>query len=189
LIRVPNGCGLAYETPYGWIETEIVEVALLKYLFQKLERELGVTNLDVVITHPGLLFFFSCLASYGNAQRSITSWIGLVAGARSVTLFSESAAAVLYNFLVSPDTSSIDTKQCFSVGFDMGGGTTDISIVRRDEWTFSEVATFGSADDGGEFLDYFLTELRKTTLYSCCGAHTHCCISVAHFRTQSKALC
>lgn len=87
----------------------------------------------------------------------------MAAGAASVTLFSESAASVVYN-VFSSNVDAVFNGDQIIIGLDMGGGTTDISVVEKKDLVFTEVATFGSANDGGETIDCLLTDTRKNIL-------------------------
>lgn len=55
IMRSPTGSGFAFTTHFGWIEPEIVEVALVKHALEKF-RKLAPSapqDVHVVITHPG----------------------------------------------------------------------------------------------------------------------------------------
>jgi molecular chaperone DnaK (HSP70) len=86
--------------------------------------------------------------------------MGYAAGARSVTLLAESSASILYNLLTSP-LDNVVNQDGVHIGVDIGGGTTDITIVLKTQLEFRELATAGTPKDGGEHIDSLLVQNRE----------------------------
>ena len=93
-------------------------------------------------------------------SRSLLESAGLAAGFNKVTTFAESsAAAISYGLFVRSDA-----KPTTALVFDMGGGTTDVTICRCEGGTdakFMLLKSFGDDCLGGDDVDSILVDWVK----------------------------
>ncbi|GAB3981875.1 Hsp70 family protein [Plantactinospora veratri] len=128
----------------GDVETSVEEAvrAVLSRVAQTARRALGTTPTPVVLTHP---------ASWGAQRRAVLARAAAGAGLGAVRLMAEPVAAAFYftevlGHRVEPGGTL--------VVYDLGGGTFDISAVRRRSDGGWEVrATAGLDDVGGVDID------------------------------------
>lgn len=116
------------------------------------EKYLNETVTDAVITVP---------ATFNDSQRQATSDAGTIAGLNVLRIISEPvAAAMAFSF----DKQIYDGRTILI--FDLGGGTTNVSVVIVDEGGIFEVkSTSGNVLMGGEdfhnrMVTYFLKEIQ-----------------------------
>jgi L1 cell adhesion molecule like protein len=116
------------------------------------EAFIGEKVTDAVITVP---------AYFNDSQRQATKDAGVIAGLNVLRIINEpTAAAVAYGL----DKQS--TKERNILIMDVGGGTTDVSILTIDNSVFEVKATAGDCHLGGEDFDsklveYFADEFKR----------------------------
>jgi molecular chaperone DnaK len=116
------------------------------------EEMLGTEVTSATITVP---------AYFNDPQRQATKDAGTIAGLRVENILNEPTAAALGYGLAQ------ESDQTFAV-FDLGGGTFDISILRKTGDVFEVLATAGDTFLGGNDFDarlvrYLLEKLRGDT--------------------------
>lgn len=130
---------------------EIGSMILIK-MKEIAEAYLGETVTDAVITVP---------AYFNDSQRQATKDAGAIAGLNVLRIINEpTAAAIAYGL----DKRSAAEKNILIV--DVGGGTTDVSILTIDDSIFEVKATAGDTHLGGEDFDtklveYFMEEFKR----------------------------
>ena len=130
---------------------EEVSAMILLKMKETAEEYLGHEVKDAVITVP---------AYFNNAQRIATKDAGKIAGLNVLRIVNEPTAAALAYGLDKT------TKERTVLIFDVGGGTTDISILTIYDGVFEVKATSGDTHLGGEDFDkklvtYCLKEFQK----------------------------
>ena len=116
------------------------------------EAFIGEKVTDAVITVP---------AYFNDSQRQATKDAGAIAGLNILRIINEpTAAAVAYGL----DKKSEKERNIFIM--DVGGGTTDVSILTIDNSVFEVKATAGDCHLGGEDFDsklveYFTDEFKR----------------------------
>jgi hypothetical protein len=174
LVQLRGYKGLFYQTPWGHISVECVEIGLVRYMLNCLRSHLNLSDdykFDIVLSHPGnARLIIIKIANYLFHERVVTKAIGYAAGANSVTLLAESSASILFNLMNTPHRDILNTDG-IHVGVDIGGGTTDITVVKKigghaenldstqfvgPAQKFTELATLGIPKDGGEHIDSLL---------------------------------
>lgn len=115
---------------------------ILIYLKDMAEKYLGCTVSDAVITVP---------AYFNDAQRQATKIAGINAGLNVLRIINEpTAAAIAYGI------DKISNDKRIIIVIDLGGGTTDISLLSLEEGVFEVLATSGDTNLGGEDIDNIL---------------------------------
>src|ERR1700722_10495948 len=111
------------------------------FILQKLKRDaeayLGETITDAVITVP---------AYFSDAQRQATKEAGQIAGLNVLRIINEPTAAALAYHLDKEGEATI-------LGFDLGGGTFDVSLLEVGEGVVEVKATNGDNHLGGDDWD------------------------------------
>ncbi len=120
-----------------------VSAEILRNLKLRAEAELGEPVDGAVITVP---------AYFDDAQRQATRDAGRIAGLKVYRLLAEPTAAALAYGLDRLDHG------LFAI-YDLGGGTFDISILRRHAGVFQVLATGGDSALGGDDFDRALASL------------------------------
>ncbi|MEO3930540.1 Hsp70 family protein [Micromonosporaceae bacterium B7E4] len=128
----------------GEVETPVAEAvrAVLARVAQTAQRALGTVPRPVVLTHP---------ASWGIRRRAVLAEAATGAGLGTVRLVAEPVAAALYftevlGHRVQPGNTLMV--------YDLGGGTFDVSAVRRTaDGGWAVLATAGLDDVGGVDVD------------------------------------
>lgn len=116
------------------------------------EAFIGEKVTDAVITVP---------AYFNDSQRQATKDAGVIAGLNILRIINEpTAAAVAYGLDKKSD------KERNILIMDVGGGTTDVSILTIDNSVFEVKATAGDCHLGGEDFDsklveYFTDEFKR----------------------------
>ena len=112
---------------------ETISAEVLTAVKLNAEKKLGKRIMGAVITVP---------AYFNDAQRDATRKAGQIAGLNVEAIISEpTAAALAYG------------KEGLIAVYDLGGGTFDISIVRKEDGKTVTVATGGDLNLGGDDID------------------------------------
>lgn len=131
---------------------EQLSAMVLSKLKDNAEKVTGDKIKDVVITVP---------AYFNDAQRDATKTAAIIAGLNPIRLINEPTAAAICFGLENKCKN--DAKVLI---VDVGGGTTDISLLNIDGGMFEVIATSGNTRCGGEDLDqslvnHFAEEFRR----------------------------
>jgi L1 cell adhesion molecule like protein len=131
---------------------EISAMVLLK-MKQTAEQQLQKNVKRAVITVP---------AYFNDAQRNATKNAGAIAGLQVLRIVNEPTAAALAYGLHSKRTkaqeASAESGDGFTLIFDLGGGTFDVSILAIADGIFEVKATGGDTHLGGEDFDSAIQE-------------------------------
>lgn len=122
--------------------------AVLSRAVAEAARVAGGAVIDLlVLTHP---------AEWGAIRTQVLRQAaqGL---AREVALLAEPVAAAVFHAAAYPPAHGVDAGVSLAV-LDLGGGTVDASVVRRDGSTFRVLATRGDQSFGGADIDQALLE-------------------------------
>jgi len=118
---------------------EEISSMVIKYMREIAEAYLGTTVRNAVITVP---------AYFNDSQRKATKDAGGIAGLNVMKIINEpTAAAIGYGL------DKVDIGKRNVLIFDLGGGTTDVSLLTIDEGTFEVKAVAGDTHLGGEDFD------------------------------------
>jgi molecular chaperone DnaK (HSP70) len=133
------------------IRPEIIAARVMWYLYER-ARRVNNTNLpkhsDVTVTVP---------AEWNAQKREATIAAAKIAGFKTVTLIEEPVAAYLTLMEYEIDQRLTNAKNVMV--FDYGGGTLDITIIRKpDDRTLPYVIGRAMQDEkiGGEYIDRLL---------------------------------
>jgi len=132
---------------------EEISATILSYMKAQAEAYLGETVTDAVITVP---------AYFNDQSRQATKDAGTIAGLNVLRIINEpTAASIAYGL---DKLSDKDAKNICVV--DLGGGTSDFSILTIDGGVFEVLATSGDSHLGGSDFDtrlvqYFTEEFKK----------------------------
>jgi molecular chaperone DnaK len=154
---------LPYKIIEGANEMAVVEIQGRKYtpqeisamILQKMKKTaedyLGTIVKDAVITVP---------AYFNDMERTATRESGEIAGLNVLRIINEPTAAALSYGM---DKSKEDKK---IVVFDIGGGTTDISVLELGSGVFETIAISGDVLLGGDnfddmIIDFLADEFKK----------------------------
>ncbi|WP_426502716.1 Hsp70 family protein [Dactylosporangium sp. McL0621] len=121
--------------------------ATLRRVADEAARATGGADVDVVLTHP---------AGWGPTRRATLRTAAQAAGFAAVTMVAEPVAAARYFLDMAGPAPSAGTTVAI---YDLGGGTFDISVVRRTAAEFEVLASDGLADVGGVDLDAIVVGL------------------------------
>lgn len=129
---------------------EEISSAVIGRMKQNVENYLGHSADDVVITVP---------AYFNDSQRQATKDAAKIAGLNVLRIVSEPTAAALAYGLGHG-------KQQTILVVDIGGGTSDFTVMRIDDDMFHVKATGGDTHLGGQdfdnlMADIFVTQFRK----------------------------
>ena len=130
---------------------EEISAMILQKLKSDAEGYLGEKVTEAVITVP---------AYFSDAQRQATKDAGKIAGLDVKRIINEPTAAALSYGLDNEQEQKI-------MGYDLGGGTFDVSIIEIGEGVIEVLATAGDNKLGGDDFDnaitqYMLDEFKKT---------------------------
>jgi heat shock protein 1/8 len=118
---------------------EEISSMVIKYMREIAEAYLGTTVRNAVVTVP---------AYFNDSQRKATKDAGGIAGLNVMKIINEpTAAAIGYGL------DKVDIGKRNVLIFDLGGGTTDVSLLTIDEGTFEVKAVAGDTHLGGEDFD------------------------------------
>ena len=115
-----------------------ISAMILQYMKKYAEGYLGEPVTKAVITVP---------AYFNDAQRQATKDAGKIAGLEVERIINEPTAAALAFGIDKTD------KEQKVLGFDLGGGTFDVSILDLADGTFEVLATAGDNHLGGDDFD------------------------------------
>ena len=127
-----------------------ISAKVLQKMKETAEKYLGQEVKKAVITVP---------AYFNDRQRTETKNAGIIAGLEVERIINEPTAAALAYGLDKNKTGTI-------AGYDLGGGTFDISILELGDGVFEVKSTNGDTSLGGEdfdsvVTDYLVKEFKK----------------------------
>ena len=98
------------------------------------------------------------------------------------TIIESTAAALSYGFFITPSNNGDDQKQKYIFVLDIGGGTTDITIVTMTQPQLTVLATKGHSNLGGNDMDqaiydHLVQRYPTITLFDCCQLKEQLCQS------------
>merc|ERR1712224_457933 len=141
----------------AWIEAKSkkyspsqISAFILQKMKETAEKYLGQAVTKAVITVP---------AYFNDAQRQATKDAGKIAGLEVLRIINEPTAASL--------AYGLDKKQNKKIAvYDLGGGTSDVSILELGDGVFEVNSTNGDTFLGGEDFDnavveYLISEFKK----------------------------
>ncbi|CAF0935629.1 unnamed protein product [Adineta steineri] len=131
---------------------EEVSALILRKMKQIAEDYLGEPVTEAVITVP---------AAFNDSQRQATKDAAIIAGLNVLRILSEPAAAAMAYGL----HNQISGERQILI-FDLGGGTTNVSVVVIDNGFFEVISTSGDVQIGGEDFDvrmitHFIEEFKR----------------------------
>ncbi|MEV6525967.1 Hsp70 family protein [Longispora sp. NPDC051575] len=126
-------------------QTEVAVPDLLAAILRRVSVEARHAGVD-----PAGGLILTCPADWGKPRRDVLREAARRAGLHDVRLVEEPVAAATYCLDVSGQQVSVG--QVLAV-FDFGGGTLDVTVVRRDQVGLSVLATGGLDDLGGLDVD------------------------------------
>lgn len=135
---------------------EEISAMILSYMKEIAEAFTGETMKDIVITVP---------AYFNDSARQSTKDAATIAGLNAVRIINEpTAAAISYGLDHSQDTTAAAAKRILIV--DIGGGTSDFTVLIVDDGIFQVKSTSGLSHTGGEDFDnrlvkYFTDEFHR----------------------------
>ena len=142
---------IEYRNQIKLFTPEEISALILRKMKQMAEDHLGQPVTEAVITVP---------ATFNNSQRQATKDAATLAGLNVLRILSEPVAATMaYGF-----DKHISNKRNVLV-FDLGGGTTNVSVVTIEEGLFDVKSTSGNVLMGGEdfhnrIVQYFIQEIQ-----------------------------
>ncbi len=126
------------KTRFGMLSPVQVSAVILRKLADRAEQSLDATLDGAVITVP---------AYFDEAQRQATKDAATLAGIKVLRLLNEPTAAAIAYGLDS------DREGVVAV-YDLGGGTFDISLLKRSRGVFEVLSTGGDSALGGDDFDH-----------------------------------
>lgn len=124
---------------------EEISAQVLYYMKKSAEQHLSLPITQAVITVP---------AYFNEAQRRATKDACTIAGLKCLRLIAEPTAACLCYGLHKNDNQTV-------LVVDIGGGTTDFSLLELTDGTFEVLATTGDSQLGGADIDFMICEYLK----------------------------
>lgn len=145
--------GVEHKGEAATFYAEEISAMVLGRMKETAEAYLGYEVRDAVITVP---------AYFGDAQRQATQDAGRIAGLNVLRIINEpTAAAIAYG--LDKESNRADRKILI---VDIGGGTSDFTILNIDEGIFEVISTTGNGHLGGEdidnkLLEHFASEFKR----------------------------
>ena len=136
------------KTTCGAISPVQVSAAILRKLADRAEESLDAELDGAVITVP---------AYFDEAQRQATKDAATLAGIKVLRLLNEPTAAAIAYGLDS------DSEGVVAV-YDLGGGTFDISLLKRSRGVFEVLSTGGDSALGGDDFDHAIARWIQTQI-------------------------
>lgn len=135
------------------VTPEQVSSEILKKLASDAEKYTNMPVKDVVITVP---------AYFGYNEREATKRAGIEAGLNVISIVEEPTAAAFYYLCEQDDT---DATVCV---YDLGGGTFDVTAIKKEGIAITCLTTDGDHDLGGknwdqELIEHVLLRFREET--------------------------
>ncbi len=135
---------------------EQAAAAIIQQLLEKANELAGEEVTKAVIAVP---------AAYNEDQRRATKLLGSIAGLHVLAIINEPTAAALAWADENREVALSDKEHHLLV-FDMGGGTTDVTVVQCQKGKLCVIYTNGDASVGGDNIDellqkHFLDEIRE----------------------------
>ncbi|CAF4631542.1 unnamed protein product, partial [Rotaria sp. Silwood2] len=119
---------------------EEILAMILKKLRENAEVYLKQQVTHAVVTVP---------AYFNNAQRQATIYAGTIAGLNIIRIINETTAAA-----ACLPTLNMTKKEGNILVFHLGGGTFDISLIKRQNDIFQVIATIGNTNLGGKDFNH-----------------------------------
>lgn len=161
---------LLVQTVAGAKTPEEISAAILTHLKKLAEAKLGQTVTHAVITVP---------AYFDDAARNATKISAQIAGLEVLRLLNEPTAASLAYGLDKHDSGT------FAV-YDLGGGTFDVSILKKHMGVFRVLATGGDTALGGDDFDNAIAIYLKQK-YNLANCDIHTARQIKEYLTNSLA--
>jgi molecular chaperone DnaK len=155
VVTAANGDAWVRMRGKDYSPAEVSSFVLAK-LKKTAEDYLGEEITEAVVTVP---------AYFDDAQRQATKDAGRIAGLNVQRIINEpTAAALAYGSREGAPSARAERV----VVYDLGGGTFDVSILRRSDGVYEVVATSGDTFLGGEdfdrrIIDHLAEEFKKAT--------------------------
>ena len=131
---------------------EDISSLILIHLKKMAEKYLGFEIENAVITVP---------AYFNDSQRQATREAGISAGLNVLRIINEpTSAAIAYGIDKIEDT----VNQRIIIVIDLGGGTTDISLLALEDGVFEVLATSGNCNLGGSDIDNIIVNYMAENL-------------------------
>ncbi|ADD40356.1 Hsp70 family protein [Stackebrandtia nassauensis] len=121
--------------------------ATLRAVAQEAERAAGRAPDAVTLTYP---------AAWGKVRLGVLREAAELAGLSAAEFVPEPVAAA--TFIAEQPDAAVAVGECVVV-YDLGAGTCDVAVVRRDEAGFTVVADGGLDDAGGLDLDKVVVDV------------------------------
>jgi heat shock protein 1/8 len=135
---------VTYKNEEKHFSAEEISSMVLNKMREIAEAYLGTSVKNVVIIVP---------ANFSDSQRKATKDAGCIAGLNVIRIINEpTATAIAYGL----DKIGVGKKNVLI--FDLGGGTTDLSLLTIEDGTFEVKAVAGDTHLGGEDFDNRLLE-------------------------------
>lgn len=130
---------VTYKGEEKHFSAEEISAIVLKKMREIVEAYLGTTIKNAVVTVP---------AYFNDSQRKATKYAGGIVGLNVMQIINEPTAAAIAYGLSKPDIGRRNV-----LIFDLGGGTTDVSLLTINHGTFEVKAVAGDTHLGGEDFD------------------------------------
>jgi actin-like ATPase involved in cell morphogenesis len=132
------------------VEPQTLLAAQLHWVLGRVTRHFDEQPTAITLTHP---------ADWGRHRLDLLQQVAETVGLPAVSFQSEPLAAASF---FAAQQSQVPEGAVFAV-LDLGGGTTDVTIMRKDAQRFVDLASSGS-DQGGLDFDEVLLELIEDQL-------------------------
>jgi len=130
---------VTYKGEEKHFSAEEISAIVLKKMREIAEAYLGTTVKNAIVTVP---------AYFNDSQRKATKYAGGIVGLNVMRIINEPTAAAIAYGLGKPDIVRRNV-----LIFDLGGGTTDVSLLTINDGTFEVKAVAGDTHLGGEDFD------------------------------------